>query len=119
MHGIKEKKVNEKLPLIITAVLFGFTAITNFTEFKNYFVGALFLFITIVSIVLIRFLEHVPAMVYLIFNLFIAVSCFTTALQYKTEGSKRMPAIYYGLTAAYIILAFFLYRKKKAEVASE
>jgi uncharacterized membrane protein len=119
MFGKKDKKVNEKLPLIVTAGLFAFNSITNFTEFNNYLVGALFLVVTIVSIVLIRFLEHVPAVIHLVFNLFIAASCFTTALQYKTEGSKRMPAIYYGLTAAYVILAIFLYRKKKAEVESK
>ena len=119
MPKIKEKKANEKLPLIITAALFGFTAITNFTEFNNYLVGALFLLITVVSIALIRFLDHIPAVIQLVFNLFLAILCFTTALQYKAEGSKRLPAVYYGLTVAYIILAFFLYRKKKAEVASE
>lgn len=111
----RRKRKFQKLPLIMTTVVFAFSTIANIYEFKNYPLAALFGVITVVSIATIRKYKDIPARVTLIFNLLLSFSFLLSAWEYYEKGSEEIPYIYLVLSVVYILIGIMLYRKQNAE----
>ncbi len=119
MKKEKQKKeptlLQQRIPFIAGAAVFVTSAFENFMDLDAPVLGAVYLVFTGVTIYLIRNVEKITAVVHLVFNNLVALSCIIVAFQKKAAGSERLPIIYFALAIAYVALSIKFYREYKPE----